>query len=243
VIVEQSERRLSTMVNFRDVGGLRTERGRQIRPGRLFRGDSVQDITSAEVDTLIDKLGIRYIIDLRTGEEAIQQGRGPLGDQPVNYLNIPLVDVAGPIGPPGRVLLDHYLDHLERDPNLPVAIEAVANAVRLPTLVHCAAGKDRTGVTMLLVELLVGVTEEDAKSDFLATAENMSEIVTRLRRWRRYADNMAKLTEEIYRCEENSIDGLLKELKDRYGTAEQWALEKGVPTDMIGQLRVRLLMD
>ena len=241
--IEQTGRRLPTMVNFRDVGGLRSDDGRQLRAGRLFRGDSVQDITAAEVDTLVEELGIRYIIDLRTGEEAVQQGRGPLGGRPVNYLNIPLVDVDGPMGPPGRVLLDHYLDHLEHDPNLPVAVETVANAVRLPTLVHCAAGKDRTGLTMLLVELLAGVTVEDARSDFLRTAENMTAIRTRLRGWQRYADNMARLTDEIYRCEEHSIDGLLGELEQRYGTAERWALAKGVPAETIAQLRSRLLVD
>ena len=239
----RTERRLPTMVNFRDVGGLRTEEGYRIRPGRLFRGDSVQDITSSEVEVLVDDLGIRYIIDLRTGEEAIQQGRGPMGEQPVNYLNIPLVDVDGPMGPPGRVILDHYLDHLESDPNLPVAIEAIANAVRLPTLVHCAAGKDRTGVTLLMVELLVGVTEEDAKADFLVTAERIDELVSRLRQWQRYANNMARLSAEVYRCEEHSIDGVLEKLKARYGTAEQWALDKGVPADSISQLRSRLLID
>jgi protein-tyrosine phosphatase len=243
VTVERAGRRLSTMVNFRDVGGLRTEDGRQLRAGRLFRGDSVQDITAAEVDMLVGELGLRYIVDLRTGEEAVQQGRGPLGNQTVNYLNIPLVDVDGPMGPPGRVLLDHYLDHLEHDPNLPVAVEAIAHAARLPTLVHCAAGKDRTGVTMLLVELLAGVTEEDARSDFLATAENMTAIVTRLRGWQRYADNMARLTEEIYRCEQHSVDGLLQALKERYGTAAEWARDKGVPVDTIGQLRGRLVVD
>jgi protein tyrosine/serine phosphatase len=243
VTLEQTGHRLPTLVNFRDVGGLRTVDGRRLRAGRLFRGDSVQDITAEEVETLVDELGIRYVVDLRTGEEALQQGRGGLGRTPVNYLNIPLVDVDGPMGPPGRVLLDHYLDHLEHDPNLPVAVEAVATAVRLPTLVHCAAGKDRTGMTMLLVELLTGVTEEDARADFLRTAGNMPAIVTRLRGWQRYADNMARLTDEIYRCEAHSVDGLLHELAERYGTAERWALAKGVPAESIAQLRDRLLVD
>jgi protein tyrosine/serine phosphatase len=109
--------------------------------------------------------------------------------------------------------------------------------------VHCAAGKDRTGLTLLLVELLAGVTEEDARADFLRTAENMPAIVTRLRGWQRYADNMARLTDEIYRCEAHSIDGVLSELNERYGTAERWARAKGVPAETIDQLRNRLLVD
>lgn len=240
--VQRVSAQLPTLVNFRDVGGLRTADGRQIRSGRLFRGDSIQDISATEVDTLVDELGIRYVVDLRTGEEAMQQGRGPLHSRPVTYVNVPLVDVDGPMGPPGRVLLDHYLDHLDRDPNLPVAVEMVAHAVRLPTLVHCAAGKDRTGLTMLLVELLAGVTEEDVKADFLRTSDNMGAIVTRLRSWKRYSDNMDRLSEEIYRCEEHSVTGLLQELTNRYGSAAEWARLKGVPDQAVTMLRERLVL-
>ncbi|MGD9529471.1 MAG: tyrosine-protein phosphatase [Pseudonocardia sp.] len=232
---------LPTFTNFRDVGGLRTVDGRALRSGVLFRSDSVQDITEAEAEILVDKLGLRYLIDLRTGPEAVQQGRGPLANLPVGYLNIPLVDVDGPKGPPGRVLLDFYLDHLERDPNLPVAVETVAHAVRHPTLVHCAAGKDRTGMTILLVELLCGVTVADATADFLVTRTNMAAIRTRLRGWPRYADNMARLSAEIYECEQHTIDGLVDELRRRYGTAAGWARAKGLPDESVALLRRRLI--
>jgi protein-tyrosine phosphatase len=232
---------LTSLVNLRDVGGLRTADGRRLRTGLLYRGDSVQDITEAEADVLVDTLGVRYVIDLRTGPEAVQQGRGPLADRPVSYLNIPLVDVDGPTGPPGRVILDQYIDHLHRDPNLPIAVEVVAGAVRCPTLVHCAAGKDRTGLTMLLVELLCGVTPEDAKADFLATAANMDAICTRLRRWPRYARNMERLSAEVYRCEESSVVGLIEELERRYGSAEEWARAMQVPWQSVDLLRERLV--
>lgn len=232
---------LPTFTNFRDVGGLRTVDGRKLRSGRLFRSDSVQDITEAEADVLVGTLGVRYLIDLRTGPEAVQQGRGPLADRPISYLNIPLVDVDGPEGPPGRVLLDFYIDHLEHDPNLPVAIEVVAHAVRCPTLVHCAAGKDRTGMTMVLVELLCGVTVEDATADFLITRANMEAIRNRLRGWPRYATNMATLSAEIYECEQHTVDGLIEVLSQRYGTAADWARAKGVPESSIALLRERLV--
>jgi protein-tyrosine phosphatase len=232
---------LPTFTNFRDVGGLRTADGRRLRPGLLFRADSVQDISEAEADLIVDKLGVRYVVDLRTGPEAVQQGRGPLASRPVNYLNIPLVDVDGPKGPPGRVLLEFYIDHLDNDPNLPIAVEAVANSVRCPTLVHCAAGKDRTGLTMLLVELLCGVTPAAARADFLVTATNMEATRQRLRGWPRYATNMDRLSAEIYRCEEHSVDGLIEFVEQRYGSAEAWASAKGVPRRSVELLRERLV--
>ncbi|MFC7659705.1 tyrosine-protein phosphatase [Pseudonocardia benzenivorans] len=133
------------------------------------------------------------------------------------------------------------MDHLEHDQNLPVAVEAVAHTVRHPTLVHCAAGKDRTGMTILLVELLCGVTVEDTTADFLVTRRNMEAIRTRLRGWPRYAANMARLSAEIYDCEEHTIVGLLDELQRRYGTAAGWARAKEIPEESIALLRRRLV--
>lgn len=230
------------LANFRDVGGLPADGGRQIRGGRLFRSDSLQELAGDDITNIVDRLGVRYIIDLRTSEESVQQGRGPLAGYPIGYLNVPLVDVDAPAGPPGQVVLTQYLQHLEHDPNLPLAIEMVAHTVRLPTVVHCAAGKDRTGVVMALVELLLGVPAEHVVADYMRTAANMDVVVARLRRWPRYADNMAKLPEEIYRCEEHVIRGLLDGLAERYGGAGGWARYQGIGPDVVRRLRDRLLI-
>jgi protein tyrosine/serine phosphatase len=233
---------LTKPVNFRDVGDLPTEDGRRIRHGRLFRSDSLQELDDTDIAALVDRLRVRYVIDLRTAGEAVQQGRGPLSRYPVAYLNVPLIDVDAPLGPPGQIVLNQYLEHLKNDPNLPLAVEMVAHAVRHPTVVHCAAGKDRTGVVLALVELLLGVPEEHVVADYMTTAVNMDAIVGRLRQWQRYADNMARLPAEIYRCEEHVIRGLLRELDSRYGGARQWALERGIAADIADQLRDRLLV-
>lgn len=232
----------TVLANFRDVGGLPAADGRQIRSGRLFRSDSLQELGDGDIANFVDHLGIRYIIDLRTAEESVQQGRGPLGSYPIGYLNVPLVDVDAPSGPAGQVVLTQYLQHLDHDPNLPLAVEMVAHTVRLPTVVHCAAGKDRTGVVLALVELLLGVPEEHVVADYMRTAANLDLVLARLRRWPRYADNMARLPAEIYRCEEHVIRGLLDEMSRHYGGAAGWARQRGIGPDVVQQIRDRLLV-
>lgn len=231
------------LANFRDVGGLPTTDGRHVRTGRLFRSDSLQELDDADVVTLVDRLKIRFIIDLRTAEEAVQQGRGPLSAHPVSYLNVPLVDIDAPAGQPGQVVLTQYLQHLEHDPNLPLAIEMVAHTARYPTVVHCAAGKDRTGVVLALVELLLGVPEEHVIADYMMTATNIEPVLARLRQWQRYADNMARLPAEIYRCEDHVIRGMLAELTRRYGGTERWARSRGIDGSVVRQLKDRLLVN
>ncbi|KJF15875.1 MULTISPECIES: tyrosine-protein phosphatase [Acidithrix] len=103
-------------------------------------------------------------------------------------------------------------------------------------MVHCAAGKDRTGVLVALVLFLIGVPEEAAALDYLKTAENMDRVVQRFRTWPRYANNMENLPEEIDRCEPRTIETFLRVLNSRYGGAHEWVLQKGVSVDAIEQL-------
>jgi hypothetical protein len=76
----------------------------------------------------------------------------------------------------------------------------------------------------------------------MVTAANMEGILGRLRQWQRYADNMARLPAEIYRCEEHVIRDLLRELGSRYGGARQWAIERGIGADVADRLKDRLLV-
>jgi protein-tyrosine phosphatase len=232
---------LAGVANFRDVGGLPVTGGGRLRSGRLFRSASLQEATEDDVRVLVAELSIRYVLDLRTAEESVQQGRGLLGRQPVCYLNVPLIDVDSPTAPPGEIVLAQYLDHLAVDENLPLALEVLAAAVAHPTLVHCAAGKDRTGVVSALVELCLGVPAEHVVADYMRTAAAWDAVLAKLRGWPRYAGNMARLPAEIYRVEEHVITGLVTAVEERYGGAREWARQRGVADEALAALRHHLV--
>jgi len=234
---------LSGAFNFRDLGGLSTVDGRRTRYGRLFRSDTLQALTDDDVARLLDEYHITFVIDLRTAEEAVSEGRGPLGRLSVCYANVPLVDVDSPFGEAGDLVVNQYLDHLEHDPNLVIALDLLAHTGGRPTVFHCAAGKDRTGVVTALLLRIIGVAEEDIVADYLATAQNMERIVARFREWPRYRRNMATLPAEIYRCEEHVIRKFLRELDSRYGNARDWARQKGLSKEAITRLESVLLDD
>ena len=234
---------LTRVANFRDIGGLPVTGGGTVRSGRLFRSGSPQDATDADVAELLDRRAIRYVLDLRTTRESVEQGRGLLGRKPVCYLNVPLIDVDRPAAPPGHVVLAQYLDHLADDPNLPLALEVLSGAVARPTLVHCAAGKDRTGVVLALTQLAIGVPAEHVIADYMRTAEQWDAVLTSLRSWPYYAEHMQRLPAEIYRCEEHVITGLVKAVEERYGGAKGWARHRGVADETLVALRHHLVVD
>jgi protein-tyrosine phosphatase len=66
---------LTGAFNFRDLGGLPTADGRRTRPGRLFRSDTLQALTEADVTYLVESLSVMLVIDLRDTDEAVEQGR------------------------------------------------------------------------------------------------------------------------------------------------------------------------
>ena len=176
---------LSGAFNFRDLGGLPTAEGRLTRAGRLFRSDTLQALTEADVTYLIQALGVMLVMDLRDADEAVEQGRGLLDRSPLCYVNLPLEAAPAANAAPGRVggaTLDFYLGHLDSTSSvLPLALQILAVSLTRPTVVHCAAGKDRTGLVVALVLGIAGVRDEAIVADYMATAQNMQRINERSR--------------------------------------------------------------
>lgn len=228
--------------NFRDLGGLRAGPDRRVRTGVLFRSDTLQALTDADVARLVDELGVELVVDLRIGPEAVAEGRGPLAAATVCYLNAPLRDLPVSDLPPREQNLHFYLEHLaSASPTLPMVLRLLAAAAGRPTVLHCAAGKDRTGLVTALVLRLVGADDEEIVADYLATEHNMPRIRERFRDWPRYADHMAAVPPEVYQSHEHTIRGFLHALDERYGGAAGWAAERGIEPDVLARLTAGLL--
>jgi protein-tyrosine phosphatase len=150
--------------NLRDIGGYPAGPGRQTRWRTLFRADALDRLPDASQRALID-LGLRTVIDLRRPDELESNPNVFRKSPDVSYRHLPMFDVdpgAHPDGAAGwyRGALDSYTD----------ALVSVARAVleedSLPAIVHCAAGKDRTGITIGLLLSAVGVPRQIVAEDY-----------------------------------------------------------------------------
>jgi protein tyrosine/serine phosphatase len=239
--------------NVRDLGGLPTMDGGQTRYGVLLRSDTLQHLTADGVARLRDEFGLGTVLDLRAVEEAAREGRGLLEFEPVSYHNLSFLTTRWvmPDDPAYDALVRtrtsddrvaHYLDYVR------LAGESVATAVRLicdatsgPTLFHCAAGKDRTGVLAALVLTIAGVERDAIIADYVATNERIHLIETRLSQLPSYQRGIQTRSEaDQLRVRADVMAGFLDGVDSLWGSADAWALHAGVPEESLTALRTRL---
>ncbi len=106
-------------------------------------------------------------------------------------------------------------------------------------LVHCAAGKDRTGVVVALALAAVGVEREAIVADYVATGERITAIMDRLRASETYRRDLEGVTDESSACRAREyLERVLEVLDERHGGAAGWLAEHGFDP---APLRERLL--
>ncbi|NMH93400.1 tyrosine-protein phosphatase [Pseudonocardia bannensis] len=233
---------LEGLDNVRDVGGLPLGGGGTTRRGVLLRSASLHYLTPADVAHLVDEYGLRLVLDLRTAREIDKDGPTALaraGVQTVALSFIPEEGRALPeTGDDTDPLLRHYLGYLADRPDSVVdAVRRLAAPDAGPALVHCAAGKDRTGVLIALVLDTVGVSREAVIADYALSAERIEAM---FRRWTTAAgtDMPDDLTPHLPRAE--VIAAVLARLDDEHGGASGWLLDNGLDPASIRRLRERL---
>lgn len=158
--------------NLRELGGLRAG-DRTVRWGKFYRSDALARLTPAGTES-IAKLAISLVIDLRTTEETVAE---PTLLTQARIVHSPIFDVGGPTERPTvPVTLDSVYDSMIEDhgPRLTEAVRHIARAGEETVLVHCTAGKDRTGLVVALALLAVGVDRHDVILDYTETETHLA---------------------------------------------------------------------
>ena len=258
---------LDGLVNLRDVGGVPTTDGRTIAPRRLLRSDNLQDLTRSDVDALLE-LGLTDVVDLRSDYEAEMEGPGPLAGHPevtIHQLSLfrewregvgedkpderpealpeealPWVDLEPSVELDNKVAA-HYLSYLVDRPDS--VVEALRTIARAPgaTLVHCAAGKDRTGTIVALALLLVGADREAVVEDYAASSERIQAIVDLLMASTTYADNLRDRPLSSHLTYPETMEALLEHIDAEYGGVAGLLAGLGWTDADTEQLRSKLL--
>lgn len=259
---------LQGAVNVRDLGGLPTADGRWTQRDRLIRSDNLQGLTASDVRVLVDEHEVRAIADLRTSVEVEHEGPGPMTHEPrVTIRNLSLFPEAGRNTDVVAVDRDApvVLPWQERDENpqdadgLPTGAagfyvrylldraDSVIEALRLiahtdgAALVHCAAGKDRTGVVVAIALAEIEVERSAIIDDYAMSAERIEAIFARLRASQTYVDDLADESIDKHRPRDTTMAQLLDAIDEVHGGVPAWLRKHGWTDDDAAALRKHML--
>jgi protein-tyrosine phosphatase len=230
--------------NARDLGGLPTRYGKETRWKAVIRSDILNRLTGEGLQALLD-YGVKTVIDLRSPQEVakepslIIEGHGSHFD----YLNLPLekyypyvsalIRQAKTRGEVYCIILDHYPDAVVE------IMRAMAKAQQGGVVVHCYAGKDRTGIVAALLLSLVGVPTAIISADYAESQERL---------WPLYEKSLAGGTDEEEvdfwarpTATEEMMNMMLEHVETRYGGTEKYLLASGLLPEDIDQLKRRLV--
>ncbi|MEU3412000.1 tyrosine-protein phosphatase [Streptomyces sp. NPDC006658] len=260
--VPSTEPELAEVRNFRDVGGLPTVDGRRVRHGVLFRSGHLAHATEDDA-AFLASLGLHTIFDFRNAAD--QKLEGPDVELPgVRNVNLPLSDPADG-AEFWKMVRDGDLDQLrailsdgrgaarmtesyrrmvkERTTEHSRVLRALADD-SVPALMHCAAGKDRAGVSIAVTLLALGVEREAIVADYLES--NAKHRRYKVRRSgsaeTAYTPEVMELLDPLFDARAEYLQAAFASIEENWGDVETYlARGLGLTPEARERLRERLL--
>lgn len=238
-------------LNVRELGGLPTRDGGETQLGAVVRADSVRQLSDDGWQSLVDH-GVRTVVDLRGHDERADD---PPVELPVEVVHVPFfessddewhemaaeLDAAVKVAPDvSTATRDVYLIFLERfRGNIAAAVRAVAHAPAGGVVIHCAGGKDRTGLLSAFLLHVAGVADDEIAADYALSEERLR---PRHEEWFEAAASEEELERlrRIARTPAASMSGVFAELERRYGGVEPYLRGAGVTEEELELVRARL---
>jgi len=177
---------LKGTTNTRDIGGYQTGDMNTLRRGQIIRSDKLSGLTASDFLKL-EEMGLKTVIDLRTRQEHAESPTVWQGAHPPRFYHFPVGDSDNAWFSAQRKLMqknrfseEQALEHMtagyrmfldEGTASYRQLMEVVLDESNWPVLIHCSAGKDRSGVAVALILEALGVDREAIMQEYLLTNE------------------------------------------------------------------------
>jgi protein-tyrosine phosphatase len=246
--------RLSSVDNFRDIAGTGAgydaQGSHRVNKGAIYRSNALT-FNDADLAT-VEGLGIADVIDMRNASEIAQApDRVPAG---ASYVNIPIL--AGDISQiPGGITSPEQAAELLRTANRMFVTDAAAREglaqtlTRIaeqpgPVVIHCTAGKDRTGWEVYLLQSLVGVDAATSMNDYLLTNEysaaSIAATIAHITATR--GPQAAAIYHPLLVVDRTYLEAGITQLKSDYGTVDKYLRDGlGLRPQVVNALRAKLI--
>jgi len=253
-----AERRvlLEGAVNFRDIGGYRTQDGRRVQWGKVFRSDGLSRLTEND-HRLLKHIGIRRVIDFRTPAEVASSPDRLPEDGSMSHVNLAVthgsIDFVEALKRLKKgdstwltpeFMVNGYVGNID---NFAHVWGSVINEVALsdgePVLFHCTGGKDRTGTCAALILLALGVPEETVVDDHQLSNIYIADLLPAI-----YASIASygvdpEIVFPYLTAPRNCILTVLDHIHEKYGSASNYLeTHAGVSRDTQELLKKKMLV-
>ena len=236
------------ILNFRDLGGYRTEDGRAVAWRRLFRSGELHVMTESDIIKLREEIKLSTVIDLRTSGTIELFGIGPIDEVGAKYYNFPISIVIDSDNDEEKQFSNSGEVYLYRVKNkgyskrIIRALEIIAEPENHPLVFHCNAGKDRSGILAAILLEVLGVADEDVIKDYALTALAIDEFDNRWLNDPRIAETIKSIPMFQRVVSPESMEFFLSGLKKEYGSVRGYLQAQGAKVELFDQLEQALLV-
>jgi protein-tyrosine phosphatase len=226
--------------NLRDVGGYPAAGGATVRWRTLYRSDALNNLGGAGRAEL-SSLGLRTVIDLRTIGE-VAAGPSALNGIVGRTCHVPLFTEAaiGRLPPELAAVYEYMIDRCGRA--IARAIGQLCGDDTLPGLIHCTAGKDRTGLVVALILEFIGVPDEVIAADYALSSSHLDpEMAGAIERIRAVSNVGRWIDLGALGSPPQVIHMALARIRDRSGSVTGYLLDNGLSRRDLETLRTALV--
>lgn len=227
--------------NVRDIGGYQTQDGCLTKENVFFRSDNTAGYTEKDVQFFIDK-GVTLTVDLRSADETGRQASAFVHVPGIRYENIQLID-----GIHSQFTRENipvtmgqlYIQFLETGKAQFGKMFRLFAENTGASLYHCTAGKDRTGVTTMLLLSLAGVADDTIIEDYAATEVFTEHIIAGQKA--QLASMGLDVPDFMLHADSKNMEETLAHLHKTYGTAENYLKACNVTVEEISAIKNRFV--
>ena len=235
---------LEGICNARDLGGFFVPDG--VTKFGIFLRSDVPSILSADDICFLKNYGLKNVMDLRSSDECAAVPDVLSLDKSISYINVPMYDKMAAKGTRSAAdeckpfsWADHYIRMVEENKLWVLNVLSALEKAQGCTLIHCATGKDRTGLVAMVLLGLCGVSDEDIIADYSVSQIYLKPLYEKL-----IKDGASRtLSDPCFSTAPENMALLLTHINSVYGGIPSYLKTCGVSDDLIASLRKRLFQD
>ena len=234
--------------NVRDLGGYATLSNGVLTYHALIRAGNLDKLTEASQQQILD-YGVKTIIDVRDEWEAKHYPNPFENSATVSYHNLPLIGDVLSNDETFQAETSDYLElhewyskYIDRcQAQIAQILSTIADS-DTGILIHCHAGKDRTGIIIALMLASIGVSNEVIAEDYVLSHQDIQHLITD---WRTYAESkgydMAQFERENATLPETILT-MLAHIEDNFGSVDTYLQHCGLSREQLNLLKTKFLV-